>query len=117
MTDDELEAIRADLREVEVTWLVSENPIGSESEIGHLVEQPRVLLAEVELLRALVGEPEWEYGVRHCLTFSVSPRETEREAVDNARFISEQGGNFREAVRRRKAGRWEPVPETGDDRG
>ena len=89
--------------------------------IAHARDDIPALLDEVFRLRALVGEPEWEYGIEY------SPNNWEFEG-DSLEQIEKRVALFRsspehayaqtaKAIRRRRAGDPEPVPETGDDRG
>lgn len=75
-------------------------------DVAALLADREELVAEVDRLRALVGEPEWEYGVRH-----LGMVQTFYERFARQRAAEGRG----HLVRRRKAGPWEPVPETGDD--
>lgn len=104
MADDELEAIRDRIGD-------------SQAQTGADV---LTLLAEVFRLRALVGEPEWEYAAYVPALgggpYSWGPLSAALAVRDNPDvFRKWTHGNPVTILRRRPAGDPEPVPETGDD--
>lgn len=110
MTDDELEAIRKRVMTYRKTY-----PWKLRGKGKDFIAQDRdALLTEVERLRALVGETEWEYGARLP---GQAPYMRGRSDVEQ---VIEHAVDRAEVVRRhpgRDPGPWEPVPETGDNRG
>ena len=94
--------------------------------IAHARDDIPALLDEVFRLRALVGEPEWEYGweTKWGPIRGFSREEAEQRAAELRESIAagREWGDLRyhgQLLRRRYPVyfNWEPVPETGDDRG
>ena len=118
MTEQELEAIRSDISNC-ATYNFG---MRAADRLAH--EGAPALLAEVFRLRALVGEPEWEYGEIDADELEsdgsvhewAEPIDVYSEPLSEdelAELIADGLVYIRRP--RWKAGRWERVPETGAD--
>lgn len=78
---------------------------------------PEFWNAAVRAAGAVVEEPVWEYGIRNVVSHDVSKKASLQEADEDAGWVAQLGGSYREVVRRRTAGPWEAVEQEGDNRG
>lgn len=93
------------------------------TKVRHTFETDNCVTNECDCALAEQGETRWEYGTRRSVTdgWERGDRYGEREYVD-ARSVSDRVGSdgstvtgvrdMTRAVRRRKAGPWEPVTNT-----